>query len=168
MYVEQSITQNEVHTTWCGRRYLSGPWGYLLGSQGAVNGAKYHTERSTHHVIWWALPLGSVGLPLGSINRILFGTQMVYGAKYHTELSTHHMMWWALPLGSMGVPLGPITSRTWLSCSHVLMFPCSYVLMFPYSSDSSTELNLVYSVNYSNNDNVRSICYSVTLLFEWR
>ena len=106
MCVEQSITLSEVHTMWCGGRYLSGPWGYLLGSQGAVNGAMYHTEWSTHHVMCWALPLRSVRVPLGSTRCILPGTQMVYGAKYHTERSAHHMMWGALPLGSMGVPLG--------------------------------------------------------------
>jgi len=153
-------TRSEVHSKWCGERYLSGPWGYPLGPQEAVNGAKYHTEWSTHHVMWWALPLGSVGVPLGSTNRILPGVQMVYGAKYHTERSTHHVMWWVLPLGSVGEPLGSITSRPWFSCSHAHMFSCS--------PTTSTELNPVYNINYSNNNNVKSICYSVTLLFEWR
>ena len=31
-----------------------------------VYGAKYHTDRSTLHVTWWALPLESLGVPLGS------------------------------------------------------------------------------------------------------
>ena len=146
-------TRSAVHTTWSGGRYLSGPWGYLLGPQGVVNEAQYHTERSTHYVMWWVLPLEYMSVPIGSTNRILPGTQMVYGAKYHTEWSTHHVIWWALPLRSVGVPLGSITSRPWFSYSHVLMFPCS--------PNTRTELNPIYNINYSNNNNVRSICYSV-------
>jgi len=160
-----------------------------------VCGAKYHMEWSTHHVMWWALPLGSVGVPLGFTrsgewsnvshrvkytprdvlgvtSQVREGTSWVHKmyttwyanglwSKVSHGASTHYVMWWALPLGSVGVPLGSITSRPWFSCS------CSHIHMFS-CSDTSIELNPAYNINYYNNNNVRSICYSVTPLFEWR
>ena len=85
MYVEQSITWSEIHTTWCGGCYLSDPWGYLLDPHGAANGAKYHTERSTHYVTWWALPLGSIGLPFGPLH-------CDHGSHVHMFSCTHVFM----------------------------------------------------------------------------
>jgi len=48
-----------------------------------VYGAKCHTEQSTHHVMWWALPLESIGIPFEF-------TGSDEWSKVHTERSTHH------------------------------------------------------------------------------
>jgi len=72
----------------------------------------------------WALPLGSVGVPLRFTNRILLGTQIVYRAKYTGAKYTPRNVV-GVPLESAGIPLESITSRPRFSRSHVHMFPCS-------------------------------------------
>ena len=46
-----------------------------------VCGVKYHKERSTHHVMWLALPFGSVGVPLGSTGSDKW-SNVSHGVKY--------------------------------------------------------------------------------------
>ena len=64
-----------------------------------VCGAKYHMERSTRHVMWWALPLGSVGVPLG-FTRSGECSNVSHRVKY----TPRDVL--ALPLSSVRVPLG--------------------------------------------------------------
>ena len=74
--------------------------------------------------------------------------QNTHGAKYTPRNVVE------VPLESVGVSLESTASWLWFSCSHIHMFSCS--------PDTSTALNPVYNINYSNNNNVRSICYSLT------
>jgi len=125
-----------------------------------VCGAKYHTEWSTHHVMWWALPLGSVGVPLGSTrsgewskvshevkytprdvvgvtSRVRGGTSWVH-KPYPTwytngvwrKVHTELSTHHVMWWGAFRVRRG--TSWVHYITAMILMFSCSHVFMFSW------------------------------------
>ena len=128
-----------------------------------VCGAKCHRSK-VHHVMWWALPLGSVGVPLRSIrsgewskvsHRVKYTPHDVVGVTSQVREGTscvHKMYttWYANGLWSKvshgasthyvmwwALPLGSVGVPLGSITSRP-WFSCSHVLMFPYSPDIST------------------------------
>ena len=153
MYVEQS-THGAKYTshTRCGWVPLESVR-VPLESTGSGEWSKVHMERSTHHNV-----VGDRSSPWGCLLSPETVSYMVN--KRCMEQSTHHVTWWGYRSSPWGCLLSPLNRG---HDPHILMFTCCHVLLISVLNWTQRTISTIPT-----NNNVRSICYSVTPLFAWR